>query len=282
MSYSRRIAWRGRRRRRGTLTWICRGIASRRGRVSWSRRVAWSRGRVGGWRWCQRDIHATATDAACHVGCETLVGIAIAVTSTIAALRVPFTIVSGTINIVPALGAVSALAIRCRRVHTAIGQVTSVDSTRIAVVAVSIDGTFGDAGPVLRHDDPYIVDVFGIVGLADGARSGTRTSRVGALVGASFNCVCVSRVTELRYTAAGPDILIVVALPSCTTVRKDASPGTGGFAEAVVLARWTSTITCLFRALVVITTEVVGYLVGESILTDAAPVDEIICEEIYL
>ena len=27
MSYSRRIAWRGRRRRRGTLSWKCRGIA---------------------------------------------------------------------------------------------------------------------------------------------------------------------------------------------------------------------------------------------------------------
>ena len=32
MSYSRRIAWRGRRRRRGALTWRCRRIARRGGR----------------------------------------------------------------------------------------------------------------------------------------------------------------------------------------------------------------------------------------------------------
>ena len=113
---------------------------------------------------------------------------------------------------------------------------------------------------MLRHGEPCIVDVGDIVGLVDGS-PGIRTGLV-AIVGVVW-------VAELRHTAAGSGTLIVVTLPSSTTVRKDASPRTGGFAKAVV----PGTPARIRRALVVIATEIMTYLVCESILADAASVD---------
>ena len=153
--------WRGRR------WWDGRGGDGGRGH-----RRRWDGcGRHGcGRRWSGRDggrgrpdegVSASSADAASHIGCDTVVGIAITVARAVGASRsIPRTTVSRPIAIVPALGFVDALAVRV------VGAVT---------VRLTTEGIFiGVADPIATksatRDDS--------VDTADASVAGVRCTRV--------------------------------------------------------------------------------------------------------